>query len=117
MPQTANRRKNKKRKKDQPYKNGVKKNDETQSDVSTIQKVNKCYKKSKFLNSLNSKNSGSDNDTVLIFWFFFIKEKEQDNGVKKRHNGKFRFFAHDMVINNLQMQMSQNKNQMTHCGI
>jgi len=106
-----------KRKKDRPYKNRVKKNGEKQSDVSTFQKVNKCYKKSKFLNSLNSKNSGSDNDTVLIFWFFFIKEKEQDRWAQKRHNGKFRFFAHDMVTNNLQMQMSQNKNQMPHCGI
>jgi len=73
--------------------------------------------KSKFLNSLNSKNSGSDSDTVLIFGFFFIKEKEQNRWVQKRHNGKFRFFAHDMVINKLHMQMSQNKKQMPHCGI
>jgi len=71
-------------KKDRPYKNGVKKNGKKQSDVSNFQKVNKFHRKGKFLNSLNSKNSGSDRD---------------------------------MVINNLQMQMSQNKNQMTHCGI
>jgi hypothetical protein len=38
-------------------------------------------------------------------------------GAQKRHNGKFRFFAHDLTINQLHMQMPQKKKQMPHCGI
>jgi len=53
----------------------------------------------------------------MICGFFFSKEKEQDKWAKKRHNGKFRFFAHDLIINYVHLQMSKNKNQMPQWGI